>query len=145
MAAEGNQGESKRQSDVLAAGDVQLKSQRTYDKLRHCTARPIASPARDRDKAETAQTHLQDRNRFAALGWPTPSQHWPHREWRISYSTGGNMMGTEQIIRHEDSVYTAEELFGSYYRGKIDGKDIDISSTNFGDILRLMPRYHPPK
>jgi hypothetical protein len=83
----------------------------------------------------------------------------PHREWKTTWTTAEywelkpgmnekdrystpNSTIYHSAVSYEDSVYTSEELFGSSYRGSIAGKDIGISSKEFNDLLRLMPRYH---
>jgi hypothetical protein len=50
----------------------------------------------------------------------------PHREW---YKMAGSKC----------EIHTVEELFGSSYRGAIDGKDLNVSSKDFSDIWRMMP------
>jgi hypothetical protein len=61
----------------------------------------------------------------------------PHREWQ--QHRGAYNYLTKEGSTLTDIAYTSEDLFGSSYRGKIDGKDIGISSKNFDDILRLIP------
>jgi hypothetical protein len=70
----------------------------------------------------------------------------PHREWKTTYYKDNGFYDAQRNWisgdKLQDMVYTAEELFGSSYRGAINGIDIGISSKEFDDLLRLMPRYH---
>jgi hypothetical protein len=57
----------------------------------------------------------------------------PHREFKTGYRYW--------VTESDQTVYTAEDLFGSSYRGTVNGKDIGVSSKKFDDLLRLIPRY----
>jgi hypothetical protein len=72
--------------------------------------------------------------------WEKAWRNEAHWEDHYEYQNGYPVVVPEKAVYHQQvdhkwRVYTAEDLFGSSYRGERDGQDIGLSSKNFGDIF----------